>query len=132
MKRTLADTILTINDQYTYHIEAQAYKDEAIEFRVFDYSYKHALITRNYKNVLRFPEPKIVYLYSGRNLPDEEIITLDFGTQGTFDYHVPVYKLMERSPQELDEQNMIILIPFMILRSRKQLEKSRSKEDIND
>lgn len=132
LKRTLADTILTINDQYTYHIEAQAYKDEAIEFRVFDYSYKHALITRNYKNVLRFPEPKIVYLYSGKNLPDEEIITLDFGTQGTFDYHVPVYKLMERSPQELDEQNMIILIPFMILRLRKQLEKSRSKEDIND
>ncbi len=90
------------------------------------------MVTRNYTNVLHFPEPKIVYLYNEKNLPDEEIITLDFGGQGTFDYHVPVYKLIESSPQELDEQNMIILIPFMILRLRERLEKSRSRQDIND
>jgi hypothetical protein len=132
LERTIADTIITINNQYTYHIEVQAYKDEAIEFRVFDYSYKHALTNRGYMNVLRFPEPKIIYLYSGRNIPDEEIIMLDFGMQGTFDYHIPVFKLVDRSPRELDELNMIILIPFSLLRLRKQLEKSRSEQDIND
>ena len=30
LKRTVADTILTINCQYTCHIEAQAYEDETM------------------------------------------------------------------------------------------------------
>lgn len=43
LNRTIADTILTINHTYAYHLEAQMYGDEEIELRVFDYGYRHAL-----------------------------------------------------------------------------------------
>lgn len=107
------------------------YKDEEIEFRVFDYGYKHALTSRGGSDVLHFPEPQIIFLYNGETLPDEKIITLDFGQQGTFDYHVPVFKLIEYSPQELSKMQMIILIPFAILKLRKEIEKNHSIKSMN-
>ncbi len=42
LKRTLADTILTIAGKYSYHMEAQMYADGDIVFRVFSYGYQHA------------------------------------------------------------------------------------------
>lgn len=48
LKRILADTILTINNQYSYHMEAQITEDDDIIFRVFEYGYSHA--DRNRKN----------------------------------------------------------------------------------
>ncbi len=42
LRRTLADTILTINERDSYHIEAQMYRDGNIVFRVFAYGYQHA------------------------------------------------------------------------------------------
>ena len=57
LQRTLADTILTINGQHSYHMEAQMYKDEKIEFRVFEYSFRHALKhTGDGSYTLHFPE----------------------------------------------------------------------------
>ena len=131
LKRTLADTILTINEEHSYHIEAQMYEDEEIEFRVFDYGYKHALTSRGNSDILHFPEPQIIFLYNAENLPDEKIITLDFGSQGTFDYHSPVFKLIEHSPQELNQMQLIILIPFTILRLRREIEKNHSIKSMN-
>lgn len=128
LNRTIADTIMTINGKYTYHIEAQVYEDENIEFRVFDYGYKHALKTRSKQNILKFPEPQIIYLYHHKHIPDEKLILLDFGTQGTFQYHVPTFKLLEHNLQELDQRNLIILIPFMILRLRDSIRKERTPE----
>ena len=43
LKRTLSDSILTINDRDIYHIEAQMTEDEDIIFRVFEYGYHHAI-----------------------------------------------------------------------------------------
>ena len=42
LKRILADTIITINNRYRYHLEAQMTEDEDIIFRVFEYGYAHA------------------------------------------------------------------------------------------
>lgn len=42
LKRIHADTIITINGKYCYHIEAQTYDDGTIVFHVFEYGYRHA------------------------------------------------------------------------------------------
>lgn len=47
LKRILADTILTINNRYSYHMEAQITEDEDIILRVFEYGYTHADRNRN-------------------------------------------------------------------------------------
>lgn len=129
LKKTLADTIVTIDHSHSYHMEAQMYEDEEIEFRVFDYSYGHALKSRNDADILHFPEPRIIYLYNHKNISDTKEILLDFGTQGSFLYRVPVFKLLEHTAKELSSKNMVILIPFMILKLRDSIKKERTPEN---
>jgi len=131
----LADTILSINDMHYYHIEAQMTEDEEIVFRVFEYGFGHAYQNRIVEKggeTLVFPEPRIVYL-SGTSLqkiPEEYSLTLDFGTQGKFNYKVPVIKLQNISIEELNNRKMIVLIPFFLLKLRKELQKERTKENM--
>lgn len=133
LRRILADTIITINAVNSYHLEAQMTEDEDIIFRVFDYGYAHA--TRNsIKNIssglLRFPEPKIIYLYTKSPAPDRYDLILDFGTQGTFLYQVSTFKYLETSPEELTRRKMIILIPFELLKLRDAMKQERSPENL--
>lgn len=46
LRKILADTILTINGNHSYHLEAQMERDNSIVFRAFDYGYSHANRTR--------------------------------------------------------------------------------------
>ena len=89
LKRTLSDSILTINDRDIYHVEAQMTEDE-------------------YTLVLKFEN------------------------QGEFSYKVPVFKLQTISIQELNDKKLIVLLPFLLLRLRKKIEKIRSKENMEE
>ncbi|MDD6571601.1 MAG: hypothetical protein PUF12_04330 [Thermoflexaceae bacterium] len=134
LRKVLADTIITINGRHSYHMEAQMTEDDDIIFRVFDYGYGHARQNASHSQntyTLKFPEPKIIYLYCNHTVPDEYILTLDFGTQGTFDYHVSTFNFLEISPEELNHKKMIILIPFALLKLRKTLEKERTPQTLN-
>ena len=133
LKRILADTILTINETHSYHLEAQMTADENIVFRVFEYSFSHANRTRENEDsisILHFPEPKIIFLSSDANVSDNYVLTLDFGSQGSFLYHVPAIKLLETSTKELNDKKMVILIPFMLLKLRDLLRKERSPQNL--
>jgi len=122
LKKILADTILTINGKYSYHLEAQIEKDENIVFRMFEYGNGHALRTRireDGKYILRFPRPMVIYLYYTGEVSDEYTLTLEFDeSQGVYEYKVPVLKLPEISAQELTDRKMVVLIPFHVLKLR--------------
>ena len=133
LRKILADTILTINGCHSYHMEAQMEEDETIILRVFDYGYSHAM--RNAtgeagRYFISFPEPKIIYLYSAKNIPDEYVLDLDFGKQGIYHYRVSVCKFQEISTEELNDRKMVILIPFALLKVREILKKKRSPENL--
>lgn len=133
LKRILADTIITINGIYSYHLEAQMTKDDNIIFRVFEYGFSHANrnnIQNNDYYELHFPEPKIIYLCPEKDLNDEYILRLNFGTQGYFDYKVTAFKFNDVSVKELNSRKMVILIPFKLLKLRKELEQARTPENL--
>ena len=137
LKRTLSDSILTINDRDIYHIEAQITEDEEIVFRVFEYGFGHAYKNRTFENgneTLIFPRPCIVYLDEGKKdtIPDEYILVLKFENQGEFSYKVPVFKLQSISLQELNDKKLIALLPFLLLKLRKKIERIRSKENMEE
>ena len=126
LKRILADTILTINGKYSYHLEAQMEKDCTIVFRVFEYGFHHAQrnrITKDGAYVLPFPRPVVIYLYYEGNVPDEYTLTLQFHSQNQkeehYEYKVPVLKLQDTTSKELNDKKMVILIPFHLLKFRK-------------
>lgn len=133
LRRILADTIITINQKYCYHIEAQLLKDDNLVFRVFEYGFYHA--NRNHaststEDILPFPEPRIIYLYATQDIPDEYSLMLDFGRQGFFSYKIPIIKYLHTSPDELTRKKMIILIPFELLKLRDAMKKERSPENL--
>ena len=137
LKRTLSDSILTINDRDIYHIEAQMTEDEEIVFRVFEYGFGHAYKNRTYENgdeTMIFPRPCIIYLDEGKKdkIPDEYTLILKFEDQGEFSYKVPIFKLQTISVQELNDKKLIVLLPFLLLRLRKKMEKIRSKENMEE
>ena len=137
LKRTLSDSILTINDRDIYHIEAQITEDEEIVFRVFEYGFGHAYKNRTYENgneTMIFPRPCIVYLDEGKKdtIPDEYTLVLKFEDQGEFSYKVPVFKLQSISLQELNDKKLIALLPFLLLKLRKKIERIRSKENMEE
>lgn len=134
LRKVLADTIITINGRHSYHMEAQMTEDDDIIFRVFDYGLGHARQNSIHSKdtyILKFPEPKIIYLYYNRPVPDEYILTLDFGSQGTFNYHVSTFKFLDVTIDELLQKKLIILIPFALLKLRKAVEKERTPENLN-
>lgn len=135
LKWTLADSILTINNESAYHMEAQMTEDEEIIFRVFEYGFGHAYQNRIIEKggeTLTFPEPRIIYLneVDMTKVSDEYTLTLDFGSQGKFVYKTPVVKLQNIPVEELNERKMIILIPFFLLKLRSQFKKSRSEKNV--
>ena len=137
LKRTLSDSILTINNRDIYHIEAQITEDEEIVFRVFEYGFGHAYKNRTYENgneTMIFPRPCIIYLDEGKKdkIPDEYTLILKFEDQGEFSYKVPVFKLQTISVQELNDKKLIVLLPFLLLKLRKKMEKIRSKENMEE
>ena len=126
---TMSDVMITINHQHTYHMEAQMEKDETIVFRVFEYGYMRAEHSKM-GNVLTFPQPKIIYLYSENGIPEEYVLTLDFQGQGIFEYKVSTYNFIKATIQELNEKKMILLIPFELLKLRKELENNRNVDNM--
>ena len=137
LKKTLSDSILTINGTNSYHIEAQMTEDEEIVFRVFEYGFGHSYKNRIVGDAgesLEFPQPCILYLDEGKKdfIPDEYMLTLKFKGQGEFIYKVPVVKLQNISLRELNEKKLIILLPFLLLKLRKKVQKLRTKENMEE
>jgi hypothetical protein len=154
LQRRLSDSIVTVTEPedsdenanldegrrnarcHRYHMEAEIDCDDEIIFRVFDYGYRNALNNMHGSNgedayVLNFPEPKIIYIYSTRPVPDEYELMLDFGTQGNFKYKVQTVKLHKMSIQEINDRKMIILIPFKLLELREAIKKDRGRMTVD-
>lgn len=132
LKKILADTIITINEQYSYHIEAQVTKDDSIVLRVFEYGFNHALRTAAEIDGIyhiTFPTPIVIYLYYEGTVPDEYQLRLHFGKQQV-DYNVPTLRLPETPTAELNRRKMVVLIPFYLLKLKKIMEKERSEKNL--
>ena len=137
LKRTLADSILTINGRESYHIEAQMTEDEEIVFRFIEYGFGHAYKNRTFIDGgerMVFPRPCILYLDEGKKdkVPDEYTLTLLFEDQGEFSYRVPLVKLQNMSIEELNEKKLIALLPFQLLKLRKKIENLRTEENLQE
>ena len=132
LKRTLADTIITINNKFSYHMEIQMTTDDEIVFRVIEYGFGHAYknrICEKGRETLPFPEPKVIYLSENEleKVPEVYSVELDFGKQGSFTYQAPVTVLQNMTSEEITKRKMIILIPFFLLKLRSALSQSRSE-----
>ena len=106
-------------------------------YHLFEYGFGHAYKNRTYEDgseTMIFPRPCIIYLDEGKKdkIPDEYTLVLKFENQGEFSYKIPVFKLQNISLQELNDKKLIALLPFLLLKLRKKMEKIRSKENMEE
>ena len=130
LRKTLADTIITIGGVSSYHLEFQMSEDGSITFRILEYGFNHAIKKQKDEAVLEFPEPILICLYEAKAVPAEKTLEIRFGNKGIYHYKVPVIKYLALSQEELHQKNMIILIPFQLLKLRKEIEKERTEENL--
>ncbi len=139
LRKTLADTIITVNGTDAYHFEAQM-KGENIILRVLEYGFRHGV--RNIRQVaspdseetcfeIRFPRQMIIYLDAAGGLPDEYPVRIVFQGKDIYEYRIPVLRFQEKTPEEIRSKHMVILIPFKLLSMRRSLEKEYSPKNIN-
>ena len=133
LKKTIADTIITINRTDSFHIEAQMYKDDnSIMLRMFDYGYNHS--KKRPEDIydddgircgvkLIFPKQIVIYLDSSKHIPDSYIITLVVEGGKEFSYSVPTIKFQDADMSEVIRKHMIILLPFKLLKIRERFKK---------
>ena len=131
LKRTLADTIITINDFYNYHIEAQMYQDDDIVLRVFEYGFGYSIKNHRESLNLRFPSPRVIFFCDAKDAPDFYTLTLDFEGQGSFEYKVKTFKYQNYSVEDINRMKMIVLIPFELLRFRELLKREHTDQNLN-
>ena len=137
LKKTIADTIITINDTDSYHIEAQMYKDDkSIMLRMFEYGYNHS--KRSPEDVynssgvrcgikLTFPKQVVIYLDSGGKIPNEYSITLRVNGNKEYTFKIPTIKFQKESLESIIEKHMIILLPFKLLKVRNRFKTAYEK-----
>ena len=133
LKKTIADTIITINRTDSFHIEAQMYKDDnSIMLRMFDYGFNHS--KKRPEDIydddgircgvrLIFPKQIVIYLDSSKHIPDSYIITLVVEGGKEFSYSVPTIKFQDEDMSEVIRKHMIILLPFKLLKIRERFKK---------
>ena len=131
LEKTIADTIITVNNTEKFHIEVQIH-NESIAIRVFDYGYQDALKYRKIEDdriILEFPQSKVIFLEHNSKTPDVVILELKFGNQDSFEYKIPTMKFLNYSIEELSNQHLVILLPLYLLKLRKEIEKEPSREN---
>jgi hypothetical protein len=131
LKKRVADIIIRIGGEFTYHIEAQIGDDDQISIRLFEYGYNAALKYRKTVDEiieLPFPESRVIYWESTENTPD--VVTLRFKLPNgeNFDYEVKTFKLLDHSIEELAEKNLTLLLPFYVLKLRNKVENTKSRD----
>lgn len=104
-------------------------ENDNIVLRVFEYGFYHAVEQWEDSNILKFPEPVVIYLDSATDIPEISVLILDFGEQGQFDYKVKNFVYQKHELRELNQKKMIILIPFQLLKLRKIIKDAPTPEN---
>ena len=81
------------------------------------------------KTILKFPEPVVIYLTKESSIPEESVLILDFGKQGSFEYKVENYIYLNHDVIELNQRKMGILIPFQLLKFKEIINKNPTRKN---
>jgi hypothetical protein len=134
LKSLLSDSLILIGGKHLYHFEAEIRNNPDMALRMFIYGFEIGREHRETKPgtgriVIRFPQAKVFYWEPNANTPDRLSLTLVFPDGKPHRYTVETYKPLEHSVTELEEQHLVLLLPFHILKYRKAVKKARDGEE---
>ena len=118
----ITDSCLRIGRKL-YHIECQSVDDTTMAIRMIEYDFAIALDSarkygRRYR--MEFPKSCVLYLRSGKNTPDFLKVEVVFPDGKIQVYRIPTVKLDEYTKDKIFEKNLLMFLPFYIMRYEKK------------
>ncbi len=117
--KIITDSILRIQN-HLYHIECQSTKDGNMAVRMMEYDFAIAL-EHSWSNEegifeLEFPESCVLYIRNHRDMPEVHKTKIRFSNGHEVLYEVPIIMAQDYSIECMFEKNLLILLPYHILR----------------
>ena len=127
LEKIQSDFILMINAD-AFALEAQIDDDETIALRAFQYGFAYAKqnmqISENGSRIrLKMPFARILYWETTRKTPDKVALELEFEDGTLHTYEVATFKMLEQSLETLEQRKMMLLLPFCLLKFRKEVKR---------
>jgi hypothetical protein len=131
LKRSVADMVIVINGVHRYLIESQINNDEDMLVRIFRYILSEGQRSAErggHTLTIHIPDARVIYWETTRNTPDRELLRFEFPDGPAVELNVPSIKFPEFSITELEERKLILLLPFYLLKLRRQTENAKTDE----
>lgn len=111
------DCFLLIGEA-TYHIECQTNPDGTMALRMVEYDFVIAFeeAWQNQSDVIKMPSSCVVCLRHTKNTPDVYRVTILGQDEQRMEYRCPVIKVQNYTLEELFEKNLLMLLPYYIMR----------------
>ena len=129
--KLITDFLMIING-ITYHFECQSKPDGTMVLRMMEYDFMIAfeLAWLNDSDRLKLPSSCVVYLRHTKNTPDEHRMTIEGSDGQTMIYHCRVLKAQNYTLDEMFEKNLLMLLPYYIMRYEKQFPRIEEDDDL--
>ena len=127
----ITDSCLRIGRKL-YHIECQSVDDTTMAIRMIEYDFAIALDSarkygRRYR--MEFPKSCVLYLRSGKNTPDFLEVEVVFPDGKIQVYRIPTVKLDEYTKDKIFEKNLLMFLPFYIMRYEKEIHRINQDQE---
>lgn len=118
----ITDSCLLIGKKM-YHIECQSTDDTTMTIRMIEYDFAIAIGNaekQNRRYRIEFPKSCVLFLRSSENTPDNLEADVIFPDGRTHVYSIPTIKMADYTNDSIFEKNLLMLLPFYIMRYEKQ------------
>ena len=125
LNKIITDSVILIGEHY-YHLECQSTPDGTMALRMFEYDFAVALekawaTGKPYK--VKLPRSAVIYLRQVNDMPDKLDVELELADGKTITYTVPVVKVQQYSLANILERNLLLFLPYYIMRYEKELDR---------
>lgn len=128
--KIITDSIIRIG-RHIYHLECQSQKDSEMVIRMFEYDISIALEHASDSGEIweiEFPQSCVLYVRNHRSLPEYHTAIVKFSDGQTVTYQVPIIHAQKYTVNAMFEKNLLILLPYHILRYEHFLKSNKSNE----
>lgn len=118
-EKVITDSIIQI-DGHFYHIECQSERDGNITVRMMEYGFaiavEHTVRSEDGIIEIDFPESCVLYIRNHKNMPDCHEARVRFPDGQTVMYRIPIIMAQDYTASRIFEKQLLLLLPFHILR----------------
>ena len=128
--KIITDSIIRIGP-HLYHIECQSKRDADMVIRMFEYDISIALEhTSKAEDIweIEFPQSCVLYVRNHRHLPEYHTAIVKFADGQQVTYQVPIIHAQKYTVNALFEKQLLILLPYHILRYEYFLKSNKTNE----